>query len=396
MLAASPSAPHGEVDAFLEMHGQTEVGASAFVGSTVAVVGVEVTPSCAQSCFQRSNDNEGCDDGEADSSGGSRCSSDGVPAPGSREDPVAAELRDSLCIHGEPFLAVVEAYDEGTQGFRIVDAKQDVQEADEEVVDRCTMHTDVSAEHGMVEDEGVGEGPVAADEEDVLKLEGIVDHDQVAMLPAAPQDEDVCVDVAPPDCTLAFGDGTSSSLSDDDDADVGHPNESTRDQAEHEHRGLDESMDEDDSSHESQGSSTGEITVLDGLGQGWLRYFEHLKAFKDKYGHAHVRQDEPLGSWVCVQRRNFKTGKLTREQELMLRSLGTVAHFPFSSKARMRESLFAFENMRATILDENKPRAAQLMKSSRAVHGRCWVAAGEQRQCCGEGHCAGNKRRDCC
>ncbi len=58
----------------------------------------------------------------------------------------------------------------------------------------------------------------------------------------------------------------------------------------------------------------------------WREYYERLKAFRDRYGHANITQDDPddpsLGKWLARQRRAYRSGRLSPQRKEALDSLG--------------------------------------------------------------------------
>ena len=276
------------------------------------------------------DDSMECDGDSSTSS--SRVDADGKDDEGPVFEVAAAET--SLLIHGEPILGMVDKEDD-----------DDSMHSHEGAEDRWGCDTTegvtqihASAEDGTGQDEAAGEGPFSSEEEeDVLQIEGIEDNDQVALLPTTVQDVEDCSDVGPPALPhlalaasgAAFGEvceEASSTISDaeaagyddyeDEDEDV--------DENEDEAQGESQCMDEDDVGFEEKlvAAVCSSDKVNEGLARTWIEKYERLKAFKQRYGHAHVRQDEPLGAWVCVQRQKFKQGKLLRERELLLKTVG--------------------------------------------------------------------------
>jgi len=65
---------------------------------------------------------------------------------------------------------------------------------------------------------------------------------------------------------------------------------------------------------------------------GWDAKLEELEAFKKKHGHCNVPyryiENRQLGNWVVLQRRNHKSGKLSKDRRSKLKKIG----FDFSPK----------------------------------------------------------------
>jgi len=279
------------------------------------------------------NRNFGDDDGDGgcSSSGGSLQGAELVE-DGNRED-------QSLYIAGEPILGIVEEDAVESDGSLEPGLEQVAQ--GQEVLFGAALQMEASGEEGR-EDELVAEGRPSSEEEDVLQLEGIADHDQVVLLPTAVQEVDDCSDDGPPALphlalpvpVAGFGEDVSSSLSDDDaenggmyeDQEYGDEDEDEVEdggEVEDEDEDQQKVMDTDESCANAGGSrQAASDRSVEALGRAWFDKFERLKTFKARYGHAHVRQDEPLGAWVCVQRQKKKQGKLVAEREQMLKTLG--------------------------------------------------------------------------
>ena len=62
--------------------------------------------------------------------------------------------------------------------------------------------------------------------------------------------------------------------------------------------------------------------------ENWLRWFQKLKLFKERFGHCNVEtgwgEDPPLAGWVTAQRTRRTKGALSDEQVARLDSLGFV------------------------------------------------------------------------
>jgi hypothetical protein len=60
--------------------------------------------------------------------------------------------------------------------------------------------------------------------------------------------------------------------------------------------------------------------------ENWLRWFQKLKLFKERYGHCSVendrRKNRQLVGWAASQRVLYSKGKLTEEQILQLETIG--------------------------------------------------------------------------
>ena len=193
------------------------------------------------------------------------------------------------------------------------------------------MQIEGNDKQGTAKDEEAGENPVSSEEEeDVLQLEGNVDHDQVVLLPTTVQDVEDCYDVGPPVlphlAIATTGEEATTSLSDPDEED-GQKYEDCADEDEDEDNSESPNVEEDDLDAPesrmvvSDGPSRSDWRQAD-LGRIWMEKYDRLRAFKAAHGHVHVRQDEPLGAWVCVQRQKFKQGTLLKDRELMLKTLG--------------------------------------------------------------------------
>ena len=219
--------------------------------------------------------------------------------------PVAEDASGMLCVGAEPNMSSMHMQAE--------DRRMDPEGEDEDKPSRFSSEA----------------------EDDVLELGGVFDHEQAALLPNAAGHEDDCSDDSPPDlaqlplvaAVAGFGEGASP-MSDEDG--THEPSLDDYEDVEDEER----AEDEEDRSLGAEDQLVGELmaeeTALH-FAQGWLEKLERLKTFKAVYGHPHVRQDEPLGAWVCVQRQKFRQGKMSRDREMMLRSLG----FCFNAKEAM-------------------------------------------------------------
>ncbi len=82
-----------------------------------------------------------------------------------------------------------------------------------------------------------------------------------------------------------------------------------------------------------------QITRLDRLGfvwnwqeqsadENWMRYYERLKLFKERFGHCNVEsgweEDTKLPRWISAQRVRQKKGELTNEQICLMDDLGFI------------------------------------------------------------------------
>jgi len=275
------------------------------------------------------NRNFGDDDGDGggSSSGGSLQGGELVE-DGNRED-------QSLYIAGEPILGIVE--EDAVEADESMEPGLEQVGHGEEVLFGTALQMEASGDEGR---EDAAEGRPSSEEEDVLQLEGIADHDQVVLLPTAVQEVDECSDDGPPALphlalpvpVAGFGEDVSSSLSDDDVENGGmyedreyEDEDEVEDGGEVEDEDEQKVMDTDESCVNAGGSrqAVGDRSV-EALGRAWFDKFERLETFKARYGHVHVRQDEPLGAWVCVQRQKKKKGKLLAEREQMLKTLGNA------------------------------------------------------------------------
>ena len=288
----------------------------------------------AAACASRDSSTDGQVDGDGETNSGSSSSSTaGVEGP-DKPAPDDEMLREeqSLCIEGEPILGVVVGETAG--GGEEEDGEPALYRADGADGPADGPAGQGGAQAGTGGEDG-GEGLWSSEEEeDVLQLEGIADHDHVAMLPANDQDEDDQDDDGPPALPhlalaaqgASFGEEASSSPNDDDGVD----DEGQYDE-DNDYEDEDEDVFEDQHAH-MEGGSDCEDNLQAAAGEGdregqrraWLDKFERLKAFKAEHGHPHVRQDELLGPWVCMQRRYFKLEKLARERQQLLTSIGML------------------------------------------------------------------------
>lgn len=218
--------------------------------------------------------------------------------------PVAEDASGILCVGAEPNMSSMHMQAE--------DRRMDPEGEDEDKPSRFSSEA----------------------EDDVLELGGVFDHEQAALLPNAVGHEDDCSDDSPPDlaqlplvaAVAGFGEGSSPMSDQDGTHEPSLDDEDVEDSERPE--------DEDDHSLGAEDQLVGELMAQETalhFAQGWLEKLERLKTFKAVYGHPHVRQDEPLGAWVCVQRQKFRQGKMSRDREMMLRSLG----FCFNAKEAM-------------------------------------------------------------
>jgi hypothetical protein len=230
-----------------------------------------------------------------------------------------------------------------------------------EVVESRTSEQRTSSTSGVVAQEVTGaqddlqiaEG-ASLDDEDVLELEGIAD-DQVGLLPVGEQEVDECSDEGPPalaDLSLAAppavfgGESSSGDEADDGSTPVGAGEGLRSAWAEDENEGCEvdggvtgarqaprRGASEEpkpgapaaDIAPAEKAEDRGETTAADRaemLRRVWFEKFERLQAYEAEHGHPHVRQDEPLGAWVTVQRQKLKQGRLSRERERMLKGIG--------------------------------------------------------------------------
>ena len=127
-------------------------------------------------------------------------------------------------------------------------------------------------------------------------------------------------------------------------------------------------------SRQTKGALTAEqIARLDGLGfvwnwqeqsanETWMRYYQRLKLFKERFGHCNVEsdweEDTRLPQWVSVQRARQKKGELTNEQIRLMDDLGFVWDWQKQSA------------------NENWMRYYQMLKLFKDRFGHCNVESG--------------------
>ena len=290
-------------------------------------------------CASRDGSTDDQVDGDGDSNSNSSSSNSSSTCGGVQGDGAerAGNLapdeprEQSLYIEGEPILGVVVG------GWGVVGGEGEEEEEELARPEDGHSPTDRPAMLGRregKEKEDGGEGLWSSEEEDdVLQLEGIADHDHVAMLPANNQDDDQPDDDEPPALYhgASFGEEASSSLDDEDGADGGQYDDDDDYEDEDECQDQDEKMDHGSDNEDRLQAAAGESEKEGqrrapgrppGGASMWLDKFERLKAFQAKHGHPHVRQDELLGPWVCMQRRYYKLQKLLNERQQLLSSIG--------------------------------------------------------------------------